>query len=56
MAAHQPVEQPHDDPPDDFVLKFSQVIQTAVIRKGGDRCPIGKLLPKRFMEESKYKR
>jgi len=41
---------------DDFVLDFSQVIETAVIRKGGERCPIGELPPNKFMRESQYKR
>lgn len=50
MAAYQP----SGNPPDDFVLEFSKVIETAVIRKGGERCPIVRLPSDRFMKESEY--
>ena len=56
MAVNQPVQQREDGHADNFELEFSQEINTAVFRRGSERCPIKKLQPRRFMRESEYVR
>ena len=56
MAANQPVQQREDGHADNFELEFCQEINTAVFRKGSERCPIEKLRPGRFMRASDYQR
>lgn len=56
MAANQPLQQREDGHADNFELEFNQEVNTAVFRKGSERCPIEKLQPGRFMREREYLR